>query len=167
VKAKHLILIILSAFIGSYGIRMFVENAFSSTGESSDELVSKLRSEDPVTVVQGFNRLTREADPVAVPQALQLLESPDESVWLNAALYLGTCHRKEAVPYLIKALRHTSSRSDAVAASHLKAMTSQNFGPDFESWKSWWRGQPGSRSDFNWGSRLGFSPRIKGSSRVP
>src|SRR5687768_2603344 len=114
----------------SYGARLILECAFSSGG-SAVELTTKLDSPDPATVVQGFHRLTRKADPVAVPRALELLESPDESIWLNAAHYLGACKRSESVPYLIKALRHTSRRSDETTATYLKAVTGQDFGSDF------------------------------------
>jgi hypothetical protein len=165
-KTKHIILFVIAALVTSNIARLIFEHVFPSSA-SVEDVAAKLNSKDPAKVVQGFQRLAGQRDPSAISRALQLLESPDESIWLNAALYLGACNRKEAVPYLIKALRHTSSRSDETTASRLKAITGQDFGADYGTWHKWWTVQPGHRPNFNWASNLGFSPRIKGSSRNP
>jgi hypothetical protein len=103
--------------------------------------------------------LTRRKNPIAVPRAIELLDDPDDYVWLNAALYLGACHRPEATPYLIKALRHTASRCDPETLRDLRVLTDQNFGADFNLWQRWWLdAHPDSKLD--WTSHLGFRPRI-------
>jgi len=160
VKPKQLILILAAALGISYAARVYLEHAFPSSGSATD-LVGKLDSPDPATVIQGFQRLMSRADPVAVPRALELLESPDESIWLNAAHYLGACKRSESVPWLIKALRHTSYRSDETTSTYLKAITGQDLGTDFVRWYDWWRVQPSHRPEFDWTSSLGDFPRIK------
>ena len=160
VKAKQLFLILAAALGISYAARVYFEHAFPSSG-SATNLVGKLNSPDTATVIQGFQRLTSRADPVGIPRALELLESPDESIWLNAAHYLGACKRSESVPWLIKALRHTSYRSDEATSAYLKGITGQDLGTDFVRWYNWWRVQPGQPPDFNWTSSLGDAPRIK------
>ena len=103
--------------------------------------------------------LTKRRSPVAVPRAIELLNSNDDYIWLNAAIYLGACNRQEAVPYLIKALRHTAWRSDAETALYLRTITGADFDTDFGRWQQWWLA---SHPDFtfDWDSHLGYSPRI-------
>ncbi|MDR3405025.1 MAG: hypothetical protein P4L99_21160 [Chthoniobacter sp.] len=128
-------------------------------GGSRAHLVQKLASPEPNTVMTGLYFLTKRADPVAVPRALELLQSPDDYLWLNAAFYLGACRRPEAVPYLIKALRHTASRSDVETTGYLRAITGQDFGPSFAQWQQWWLAEhPGFQ--FDWDSHLGPIPRL-------
>jgi hypothetical protein len=87
------------------------------------------------------------------------LQSQEDYIWLNAALYTGACGRQEAVPYLIKALRHTAWRSDAKTVATLRELTGQNFGNDFSTWQAWWISQHPAES-FDWTSSLGFQPRL-------
>jgi hypothetical protein len=107
-------------------------------------------------VYDSLKILTQRKDPMAVYLEIGMLQSNDDYEWLNAAIYLGACGRQEAVPYLIKALRHTALRSYDQEAGYLKALTSQNYGTDFEKWKSWWeKTNPDSQMD--WNSNLGAS----------
>lgn len=118
-----------------------------------------LDSRDNNIVLDSLAFLTHRADPVAVDRALPLLRSSDDYVWLNAAEYLGACHRREAIPYLIKALRHTAWRTDNETVRYLQAMTGQAFGPEFDKWRNWWAAEhPG--QPFDWTSYLGFRPRL-------
>ncbi len=118
-----------------------------------------LDSRDNDLVRDSLGFLASRADPVAVPEALQLLHSSDDYIWVNAAEYLGACHRQEAIPYLIKALRHTAWRSDEETVRYLRTMTGQPFGAEFDKWHAWWTarhpGQP-----FDWTSSLGLKPRV-------
>ena len=125
----------------------------------SSRYVRNLDSADPDLVDDSFFVLAKRQDPVAVPRAIELLNSPNDYIWLNAALYLGACQRQEAVPYLIKALRHTAWRSDPDKAQALHALTGADFGTDFGRWQEWWlSSHPQSRMD--WGSHLGPMPRL-------
>jgi len=119
---------------------------------------ANLGSSNPDLVRESLAHLTDRADPVAVPRAIELLQSPDDYIWLNAAQYLGACQRQEALPYLIKALRHTAWRSDEATVRRLRALTGQDLGASFEQWQAWWTernaGQP-----IDWTSSLGHAPR--------
>lgn len=109
--------------------------------------------------MSGFYFLAKRGDPVAVPRAVELLQDKDAYIWLNAALYLGACKRPEAVPYLIKALRHTAAGADPDTTRYLRAITGQDFGTDFDRWQQWWLADhPG--FSFDWNSQLGDRPRV-------
>ena len=120
---------------------------------------ANLSSRNPDLVRESLAHLADRADPVAVPRAIELLQSPDDYIWLNAAQYLGACQRQEAVPYLIKALRHTAWRSDERTVRQLRALTGQNFGGSFEQWQAWWTERHADRV-FDWASSLGHAPRL-------
>lgn len=118
-----------------------------------------LNSNDPDLVRESLAHLTDRKDPIAVKRAVELLQSTDDYIWLNAAEYLGVCGQREAVPYLIKALRHTAWRADQETAQSLRSLTAQDFNTDFTRWQEWWLHQhPDSKMD--WSSHLGFSPRL-------
>ena len=121
--------------------------------------VNNLKSDDPDVVRESLGFLTSRKDAAGVSNALPLLQSKDDYIWLNAALYTGACGRQEAVPYLIKALRHTAWRTDPDTIATLTALTGQNFGNDFSKWQAWWVSQTPNQS-FDWTSHLGFSPRV-------
>jgi hypothetical protein len=105
-------------------------------------------------VYDSLDMLAEREDPIAVNRAIELLKTNDDYTWLNAAIYLGACGRQEAVPYLIKALRHSASRSYDQDGRYLTAMTSQFYGTDFYKWRSWWeKTHPDSHMD--WRSHLG------------
>lgn len=127
----------------------------------SSSYVDNLKSNNPDLVRESLSFLNSRKDPAGVSNALPLLQSQDDYVWLNAALYTGSCGRQEAVPYLIKALRHTAWRADPDTLAALTALTGQNFGNDFSKWQAWWEAQNPGKS-FDWTSHLGFSPRVPG-----
>jgi hypothetical protein len=130
----------------------------------SSSYVNNLKSDDPDLVRESLGYLSSRKDPAGIPNALPLLKSQDDYIWLNAALYTGTSGRQEAVPYLIKALRHTAWRSDSDTLAALTTLTGQNFGNDFSKWQAWWVNQnPNQR--FDWTSHLGFSPRVPATQR--
>jgi len=110
-------------------------------------------------VYDSLGILADRRDPIVVDRAIDLLNSDDDYMWLNAAQYLGACGRQEAVPYLIKALRHTAWRSDAKRVQLLRELTNEDFGTDFSRWQSWWvMRHPDNGMD--WASNLGHAPRI-------
>jgi hypothetical protein len=116
----------------------------------SSRLVANLASNDPDTVRESLAVLNDRADPSGVQAAIPLLKSRDPYVWFNAALYLGAMRRQEAVPYLIKGLRHPAWRAHQDSANRLTAITGQNFGTDFEKWREWWeKSNPGATFDFD------------------
>jgi hypothetical protein len=118
-----------------------------------------LDSDDPDLVRESLAHLRDRKDPIAIKRAVELLQSTDDYIWLNAAEYVGVCGRQEAVPYLIKALRHTAWRADNETAQTLLALTGQPFGTNFSQWHEWWLGQH-PNSEIDWTSHLGFSPRL-------
>lgn len=130
----------------------------------SSSYVNNLKSNDPDLVRESLSFLNSRKDPAGVSDALPLLQSQDDYIWLNAALYTGACGRQEAVPYLIKALRHTAWRADPDTLAALTAISGQNFGNDFSKWQAWWISQNPGRS-FDWTSHLGFSPRVPATQR--
>jgi hypothetical protein len=123
---------------------------------SSRALTRNVENGSGDIVYHSLEILTQRKDPMAVYFEIEVLRSKDDYDWLNAAIYLGACGREEAVPYLIKALRDTAIRSYEQEAGYLSALTSQNYGTDFEKWKSWWeKTHPDSQMD--WNSNLGPS----------
>src|SRR5215475_2431367 len=90
-----------------------------------------LDSKDPDLVRESLAHLADRKNPVAVARAVRLLQSTDDYVWLNAAHYTGVCGRQEAVPYLIKALRHTAWHADNETVLYLRSLTGQDFGTNF------------------------------------
>lgn len=72
----------------------------------SGRLADNLTSTDVDVVRESLGILAERKDSSGVQAAIPLLKSRDPYVWLNAAIYLGAMKRQEAVPYLIKGLRH-------------------------------------------------------------
>ena len=122
------------------------------------QLARNLESTDTDLIRESLALLCERRNPIAADKAVQLLASPDDYIWLNAALYLGAVGRAEAVPFLIKALRHTAWRSQEDFVSALQRLTSQSFPADFHAWSQWWvAAHPGAAFDFD--SHLGPNPR--------
>jgi hypothetical protein len=120
--------------------------------------VQLLYSPDTEFVLEGLHYLRARKNPIAVNRAIELLNSENDYIWLNAALYLGACERKEAIPYLIKALRHTARHGDPKTTQFLRDITGLDFGADFLRWRQWWlSSHPDFR--FDWNSHLGPRPR--------
>lgn len=166
-KRSHYILILGALLFGAFVLRVALRSSLlPSVIESwhpgripASSYARLLDSSDPDEIMHGFYHLTKRADPIAVARGIDLLSHEDDYIWLNAALYLGACKRQEAVPYLIKALRHTAWRSDSEKAQYLRTITGADFGADFGRWQQWWLVRhPDSAID--WNSHLGHAPRI-------
>jgi hypothetical protein len=124
----------------------------------SSQLARNLDSTDPDVVRESFGIFADRRDPIAADRAVVLLKSPDAYIWLNSAEYLGGLSREEAVPYLIKGLRHTAWRSDSERVADLQHITGQSLGTNFVVWSNWWaQAHPTSAFDFD--SALGPMPR--------
>jgi hypothetical protein len=124
----------------------------------SSQLGRNLESTNTDVVRESLGILADRRDPVAVDRAIQLLQSSDDYVWLNAAGYLGAVGRSEAVPYLIKAFRHTAWRSDGERLTDLRRITGQSFPADFHAWSNWWA-ETHSNATFDFDSHLGPNAR--------
>lgn len=108
-----------------------------------------------------YSMLTEQRNPIAVEHALKDVKVPDAYLWVNAARYLASLGREEAIPYLIKSLRHTAFRGDDQAVLWLEDLTGEKFGANFGLWQNWWLAEnPDSLID--WKSSLGPRPRIEG-----
>jgi hypothetical protein len=149
-----LIVIAASSVAESYDMPMVFFNRIFPFFPSSRALARDAENGSGDIVYDSLRILTQRKDPIAVYRAIEMLQSNDDYKWLDAAIYLGACGRQEAIPYLIKALRHKALRSQDQVAGYLTALTSQNYGTDFEKWKSWWeKTNPDSQMD--WDSNLG------------
>ena len=149
-------IIILAAQRSEYGINMLQQ--FAPALLPSSQLARNLERTDPGVVRESLATLARRKDPVGTERAIALLKNPDPYVWLNAAHYLGGIGRQEAVPYLIKGLRHSAWRSDAERVVDLERITGQSLGTNFAAWSNWWvMGQTNVVFDFE--SSLGAKPR--------
>jgi hypothetical protein len=126
----------------------------------SSQLARNLDCTDTDVVRESLGILADRRNPIAADRAVVLLKSPDDYVWLNSANYLGGLGREEAVPYLIKGLRHTASRSDGERVTDLQHITGQSFGTNFVAWSNWWA-QAHSTAAFDFDSKLGPMPRKK------
>ena len=144
------------AQMGGFGV--FVERSYP--GLISTKSWVRCLEEDPAShgySVYGY--LEKRRTDAAVKHALGHLNSDDAYLWLNAATYLGSRNRKEAIPYLIKSLRHTAWRSVEDRADQLRHLTERSFGNNFDYWKEWYLStSPEVIPD--WDSSLGPSPRI-------
>jgi HEAT repeats len=139
-------------------LSLFIERRFPGIIPSTG-YAQVLYSPDKELVLRGFYYLAKRKDPIAVPRALELLNSKDDYVWLSAAEYLGACKRQEAVPYLIKALRHTAWHADRKTIESLHSITGLEFAADFTRWQQWWLSlHPDIQ--FDWTSHLGPRPRL-------
>jgi len=99
----------------------------------SDEAWRESIAEDPTAHgYSGYGILEDRRSDVAIQEGLRDIRSEDGYVWMNAASYLGSRGRKEAIPYLIKALRHTAWRSDDERVEFLRQLTGETFGNSFE-----------------------------------
>ena len=94
----------------------------------------------------------------AIPHALVHIHEPDDYLWLNAASYLGSRQRPEAIPYLIKSLRHSAWRSVDERIDSLTKLTGEDFGDDFGKWQEWYlSAAPDVVPD--WDASLGHRPQ--------
>jgi hypothetical protein len=115
---------------------------------SSSTLVGNLSSSDRDLVMTSLELLKSRNDPAGQQQARALLGSSDDYIWFNAALYLAVINDKQAIPYLIKGLKHPASRAYADVVKNLQALTGQSFGMDQAKWIEWWN-QSNANSKFS------------------
>ncbi|RYD61541.1 MAG: hypothetical protein EOP83_16765 [Verrucomicrobiaceae bacterium] len=131
----------------------------------TDEAWQESIAEDPTAHgYSGYYILQDRRSDAAILEGLRDLRSDDGYVWVNAASYLGSRGNEEAVPYLIKALRHTAWRSDDERVESLRKLTGETFGNSFEDWFNWYAGQP-NPINIDWESSLGHAPRLPKSNR--
>jgi hypothetical protein len=105
----------------------------------AESLVANLDSTDHDLVMTSLGILADRADPAGRAKAKDLLESEDNYIWFNAALYLGSIGEAEAIPYLVKGLKHPARRSHDEVVALLESMTDQAFGKNQEKWIEWWK----------------------------
>jgi hypothetical protein len=115
--------------------------ALGGNSISSSTLVANLSSPDRNLVMTSLDLLGQRKDPAGQQQARTLLLSKDDYIWFNAALYLGAINDSQAIPYLIKGLKHPASRAYPDVVRELQAITGQNFGMDQAKWIAWWQQQ--------------------------
>jgi hypothetical protein len=126
---------------------------------TSDEAWHEFIKKDPAAHgYSGYWALARRGSNIAIGTALKDLRNPDPYVWINAASYLGMFRRKESVPYLIKALRHTARRSDQEHVEMLQKITGQDIGNEFNKWQEWYLSTPDA-IELDWENNLGSRPR--------
>jgi len=131
----------------------------------TDEAWRRSIAEDPTAHgYSGYGILQDRRSDAAIREGLRDLRSEDGYVWANAASYLGSRGRKEAIPYIIKALRHTAWRSDVERVELLRKLTGETFGNSFEDWFNWYEAQP-NPIQIDWESSLGRAPRLPKTNR--
>ena len=140
----------------SFGVGFLQQ--FAPLALPSSTLAQNLESGDTDLVRESLGILADRRDPIAVQRALPLLQSQDDYIWLNAAHYLGAVGRAEAVPYLIKAFRHTAWLSDSERVRYLQSITGQSFTADFRVWSNWWA-TTYTNATFDFDGHLGPIPR--------
>lgn len=137
--AALLILLALGAVALYYAAtRTTLGLMLSGDAVSSSTLVNNLDSEDSDLVMTSLELLKGRSDASGQQQARKLLNSSNDYIWFNAALYLGAINDRQAVPFLIKGLKHPASRAYGEVAGDLQALTSQKFGQDQAKWIAWW-----------------------------
>lgn len=137
-----------------------VVNVLAPTLLSTRALADNLRSRDPVLVRETICALNMRDEFSFAEQVLPYLSSNDDLLWLNAAIYLGRAGRQEAIPYLIKAFRHTVNCCDEEVVAILARLTGQTFEADFAQWHDWWSPQHSTKA-FSFDDHLGPRPRLK------
>lgn len=114
-------------------------------------LVNNLSSSDRDLVMTSLDILKGRGDPAGQLKARALLSDSDDYIWFNAALYLGAINDPQAIPYLIKGLKHPAYRAYPEVATDLQALTGQTFALDQSKWIAWWRNaNPGSQFSFTY-----------------
>lgn len=108
---------------------------------SSERLTENLSSLDRDIVRESLGLLRMRKNPIAKNEARELLQSGDDYIWFNAALYLASIDDSDAIPWLIKGLKHPARNAHDEVASGLEALTGHGFGKDQDQWIAWWRSQ--------------------------
>jgi hypothetical protein len=130
-------------------------------------LVGNLSSNDQDLVMSSLGTLADSRDKAGQAKARELLASEDDYIWFNAALYLGTIGDTEAVPYLIKGLKHPASRAYPEVVRILEVLTGEHWGMDQAKWIAWWeKGHPMSGFSFAYASLAKLAAEIRTGSTV-
>ncbi len=124
------------------------------------KLRKNLNSSNPDLVIETIAIFKRRKDSSALDVVIPFLQSENPRLWTMSALYVGSFNKEEAVPYLIKALRYWSPRSDNIRVSQLQSITGQTFGNNFDHWRAWWKSEHPD-VEFDWESNLGVRSRIE------
>jgi hypothetical protein len=175
VKRIVTIIIFAMAALAAVAVLLISRTSFfaAAVSEAFPELTPKhywvrnLTSDNPAVVRESLSYLRQQRELVGEWAAVPLLQHPDDYVWLNAALYLGSIHNGEATPYLIKALRHSAVLADKDTVACLRTTTGQDFGSDFTRWQQWWLAENPDWKNFDWESHLGSAPRLPGKKSHP
>ncbi len=104
-----------------------------------------------------FGILEDRGSDCAVETCIPLLKSRNPYIWLNVATYLGSRGRKEAIPYLIKSIRHRASFSKNERIAMLEKLTGQKFGADIIKWIKWYQ-KTEHPITIDWDSELNWRP---------
>jgi len=144
------------AQMGSLGLMI----EFSYPGLIRTDSWIRCLEKDPTAHGYGIYSVLEKRDTdKALSHALQHIHSSDDYLWLNASIYLASQDRVEAIPYLIKSIRHTAQYSLNKRIELLEQLSHQQFGKDFSSWKNWYLStHPAIIPD--WESSLGHSPHM-------
>ncbi len=157
-KSWILSVVLLVLLLLAFGIYRVVTKSslglmMGGAAVSSSTLVDNLSNRDSDLVRTSLSILKDRNDPAGRQEAAKLLASTDDYIWFNATLYLGAINDPQAVPYLIKGLKHPASRAYPDVVKELQSLTAQTFGMDQAKWIDWWRQKnPGSTFSFAYAS---------------
>lgn len=126
---------------------------------STNSWIRALESEPTSEGYSVYGYLERRKTDAAVEHALNHIHSEDAYLWLNAATYLGSRNRTEAIPYLIKSIRHTAWRSVSDRTANLSHITGQTFGTNFDDWRLWYE-TTYPEHQIDWDSSLGHDLKL-------
>ena len=143
-----LIIIICSILIYKWGTESSLGLLIFREHVSSEKLVKNLSSTKSDLVQSSLWHLANRRDPAGKEPAQKLLLSKDDYIWFDACLYLAAIDDKQAIPYLIKGLKHQASGAHDEVAGYLEQLTDENFGKDQGKWIAWWK-QNNPDSEFN------------------
>ena len=104
-----------------------------------EALVPSLYEHEPVIRSSVAKYLGDVGDPSVTPNLIEVLTyDDDERARWEAAWSLGRLGDEQAIPSLIEALQDSSDDVRWFSSWSLRALTGENFGPDYETWTQWW-----------------------------
>jgi hypothetical protein len=157
----------VSLAIAALAIRCpLARTAFAQTTSAnptpSENIVNNLSSSDADSVMTSLDSLKLRKDPAGQQQARKLLASSDDYLWFNAALYLAAIKDPQAIPYLVKGLKHPAWRAYPEVLRDLQDLTHQRFDMNQATWIDWWKKQnPTSTFSFTYPRLIQQSAHIK------
>lgn len=132
---------------------------------SSQWIADNLSSGDPGLLMNALIVLEGRRDDAGKEQAENLLAHEDNRVCYYATLYLASVGYEDAVPWLIRALRHPYSETNPMAREFLREATDRDFGSKQAPWIDWWQREHPDRSfQFSYASLDGDTARLSGGS---